>query len=485
MGLTLGIVLAVTGNTTTKINPTAAGASAAPTVTASAAATATASPTATATATAPAAAAPNLNCGVIVPPNPLSAQGLATAWQLTGPNGTDPQGTMCTMTNAAANGTFVQATIIDPRTGKLFVYNPLVITMGTTPAAAPVVPQLPQNAVVIINVGNNGNNLTLFNTPGTNSIQQGRCVNGLAGSIFGEDSYCNGPAFFRAANRDIRFGRTQIPPLGTTNAGLPCPSTRSFSAIDQDPSDNVTTSYLINGNGQTAQNNAANAAAIAGATTLLNPSDNLVVTAFIDKAVGCTPFTAPDLANNNTPATSLALSELQAARFQQQPVALVPLNDPMTLVNGAFSATKTNLYRAGVDQPPVSDAQVNSTPAMTCQNLVNLQPQFLTKEQTVLANATSPVAAVGNNLFTFLSARLSASFTNLNCTNFGLKNPVTLTLDGNGAATAATFNLTPQQATAANGGGAAAGGAGGMTSGAGGNPVPGHHHKHGQQAGGA
>jgi len=40
------------------------------------------------------------------------------------------------------------------------------------------------------------------------------------------------------------------------------------------------------------------------------------------------------------------------------------------------------------------------------------------------------------------------SFTNLNCQNFGLKNPVTVTLNG-GVATAATFNTAPQQATAA------------------------------------
>ena len=31
------------------------------------------------------------------------------------------------------------------------------------------------------------------------------------------------------------------------------------------------------------------------------------------------------------------------------------------------------------------------------------------------------------------------SFTNLNCQNFGLTNPVTVTLNGNGVATAASF----------------------------------------------
>jgi hypothetical protein len=41
------------------------------------------------------------------------------------------------------------------------------------------------------------------------------------------------------------------------------------------------------------------------------------------------------------------------------------------------------------------------------------------------------------------------SFTNLGCQNFGLTNPVTVTLDGNGAAVAATFNTTVQKANSA------------------------------------
>jgi hypothetical protein len=57
------------------------------------------------------------------------------------------------------------------------------------------------------------------------------------------------------------------------------------------------------------------------------------------------------------------------------------------------------------------------------------------------------VAGVGDNLFTFLANRLSMSFTNLNCQNFGLTNPVTVTLNAAGAAIAATFNTTMQTAT--------------------------------------
>jgi hypothetical protein len=81
--------------------------------------------------------AANVNCDIIVPANPLSAQGLASPYLLTGPGGMSPAQSGCEMTNATALGAFVQATILDPATGRLWVYDPLVITKGTTPAVQP------------------------------------------------------------------------------------------------------------------------------------------------------------------------------------------------------------------------------------------------------------------------------------------------------------------------------------------------------------
>jgi hypothetical protein len=118
------------------------------------------------------------------------------------------------------------------------------------------------------------------------------------------------------------------------------------------------------------------------------------------------------------------------------------------LVNNAFSQQKTNRYRQQLGQPAVMVSNnAADSPANYCQNMVNLQTPFLSANQTVLATGTSPVPAVGNNLFTFLANRLNMSFTNLNCQNFGLTNPVTVTLDGNGVAIAATFNTAQQTAT--------------------------------------
>jgi hypothetical protein len=84
---------------------------------------------------------------------------------------------------------------------------------------------------------------------------------------------------------------------------------------------------------------------------------------------------------------------------------------------------------------------------MYCQNMVNIQTPFLAANQTLLATGQTPVPATGDNLLTFMANRLSMSFTNLGCQNFGLTDPVTVTLGGNGAAIAATFNTTVQTAT--------------------------------------
>ena len=434
--------------------PTAAATTAVPTATA----TATPCPSATATTTAPVAAA-NVNCDIVVPANPLSARGMATPYQLTGPNGMTPAQSGCTMANAANLGAFVQATIVNMRTGQLSVYDPLVITQGTTPAVAPTVPTLPARYVATIDFGFNGTVLTQVGAT-ANTLRQGNCVNGQAGSPFGQVSFCNGTNFFAEANLLEREGKLTVPSAGTSakivasggqlGTGQTCPTVRNFDMIDQDQSDNVTTLYLLNpATGQTAQDTTANAGNVAGATTVANGSDNILVDAFLDPTLGCTPFMAPDLANNSQPTTSQALDELLSAKNQPAIAALVPENDEMVLNGqGQFDLTKTDMYRSNVDQTPVNPRNTGpDSPAMYCQNMVNIQTPFLAANQNLLATGTSPVPAVGNNLFTFMANRLSMSFTNLGCQNFGLTDPVAVTVDGNGAATAATLTTTMQKVT--------------------------------------
>jgi hypothetical protein len=401
----------------------------------------------------------NANCDIIVPANPLSAKGLATPYQLTGPAGTTPAASGCQMSNSINLGAFVQATILNPATGALSVYDPLVITQGTKSAIKPVVPRLPKHAIVTIEFGFNGTNLYQVGAT-ADALAQGNCVDGLGGSFFGQVSFCNGINFFHAALGMVHGGGMAVPFAGTTKkmvatagaigTGNTCPTTRNFDMVDQDPSDNVTSLYLLDPvTGQTAQDTAANAARMPGAKLLANGSDNALIDDFLDPALGCTPFMAPDLANHGAMTTSQALDELLAARNQPKNAALVPENDEMVLDNGGqFDPAKTDLYRAEIGQPPISgQTDASSSPQMFCQNLVNIQGPFLAANQAALAAGPSPVPTVGDTLYTFLANRLASSFDNLNCKNFGLAQPVTVVLNGAGAATQATVNTAPQTAS--------------------------------------
>src|SRR5438874_2677867 len=134
----------------------------------------------------------NTNCDIIVPAHPLTAKGLATPYQLTGHASDSPGASGCQMINSIKLGAFVQATILDTQTGALYVYNPLVVTRGTRPAVAPVVPKLPSHAVVTIDIGFNGEILRQVGaTP--NALREGNCTDGEPGSPFGQVSLCNGP----------------------------------------------------------------------------------------------------------------------------------------------------------------------------------------------------------------------------------------------------------------------------------------------------
>jgi hypothetical protein len=445
LGLVVGIIVAVqSGGHSSDLSPTALGASASPS------ASATSSTTTTST---------NVNCDIIIPANPLSAQGLATPYQLTGTGGMSPAASGCNMTNAANLGAFVQATILNTQTGALSVYDPLVITQGTTAAVTPTVPTLPADYVATIDLGFNGTDLYQVGATG-NALRQGNCVNGTAGSVFGQVSFCNGINFFREAHQLENEGKLVVPTEGTSgkivatglagSTGQNCVETHDFNIVDQDPSDNVTTMYLLNpATGQTAQDTASNAQNIAGSTLLLNGSDNTLIDTFVDPTLGCTPFEAPDLANNNTPTSSQALDELLSEKNTPLLNALVPENDEMVLNGaGAFDQQKDNLYREEIGEAPVSNANnETSSPENYCVNMTNEAPAFIQDNETLLATGQSPVTAVGDNLFTFLANRLNMSFTDLDCGNFGLTNPVTVTLNGAGAAVAATFNTAQQKAT--------------------------------------
>ena len=381
--------------------------------------------------------AQNSNCTIVVPAAPLSAAGLATPYQL---KATDPDDGPCSETNTNSSA-FVQAAIFDPATGQIAIYNPLVIDQNSVPAIPPVPPTLPDNAVVALWFGFNGDNLTQEGAD-PSVLQDSNCVNGLANNIFGQFSYCNAAAFFHAANRAIRDGKLSVPILGRANDGLPCPTVRDFFVVDQDQSDNLPVTYLISGGGLLAQNTQANAAALTGATVLGNPSDNGLVDRFLDPALGCTPWKVSDLADPGQKVPGLALNELQARAYQRRPMAMIPAGDPMVLdADGGNDLAKVNAYRRGVDQPQIQGLWRADT-ARYCRNMIRIAPARMLLDQAALTAGRSPVADEANSLFTFLAQRFVASYDTLRCANqVNLPDPVSVTLDDDGVAISATINL--------------------------------------------
>jgi hypothetical protein len=381
----------------------------------------------------------NVNCTLIVPEHPLSAQGLATPYQLVA---TDPAMGPCHEANTAQTA-FVQSAVFDVTHNTISVYDPLVIDKGTKPAIPPVVPTLPKNAIVALWFGFNGAVLTLQDTNG--SLREGRCVNGLGDSHFGQFAYCNAPAFFAAANQAVRQKALTPPPLGIARNGLECPSTRDFSVVDMDQSDNVTATYLALPNGQTAQNTAANRAQLKNFTLLVNPSDEKLLASFILPALGCKPWMVPNLADNGSPTTALPLNELQASVFQRPPVALVPAGDPMVLVNGDPNLQKLNLYRVGVDQPPVENLNQAST-GEYCKNLREIAPPRLFFDAPLTRKFASPAPDMASNLFAFLALRFNATWgaDGLNCQGLLDQPSPIIVISQNGLAIDAQIRITSQ-----------------------------------------
>jgi hypothetical protein len=500
LGLTLGIVLAVSGNNTTTVEQSALGSCASAAASASAPASAAASapaasaPAASASATAapcpsasgsaaasapaavaaavtgippinpagrpglagsnavdaagnafsfaqtPAEAANSTNCTVTVPDRPLTAAGLASPWIL---------GDGCNWANGGTEGVFIDATILAPN-GQLTVYNPLVIDQGTTPAVAPTPPTIAPGSQVILSVGYNGNGLALVGR----GARQGNCIDALGNSLINQTPQCNAVAFYRMANFEIARGLLKIPAAGTGKDGQACQTTRDFALIDQDQSDNAVASYLFDpATGKAAQATAANVAAMTGATVEQNGSDNGLLDKFVDPALGCTPFTAPNPTNPNGASSSQALNELSARQNQQGTIALLPVNNPQLLVGGQFSLAKTDTYRAETDQPLLRfNANLARNAGQYCQDMINIATPRLKLDAPMETGTASPVPDLGDNLADFLAARLSGSFDNLNCKTYGLTNPVTLTTNDAGVAIGATFNTTPQKATNTGGG---------------------------------
>lgn len=395
------------------------------------------------------------NCTVVVPHDPLGV-GLASgaAYQLLGSG--------CDETSLTNNSNaFVQVAIIDTSgtatDGTIYIYNPLIVNApgtapdgptgrSTMPAVAPVAPLLPATYKAGIWFGFNGGVLSLSDTSGGTDLLNAKCQQGL-----GQFAYCNAVAFFAAANNAIRIGHLTVPKVGTGNDGQPCPTVRSFSVVDQDQSDNLTTTYLVTSGGQMAQNNPANFSSLTGAAVLANPSDNWLLDDYMAPALGCATLGASGSFETTVPGQSVmtsqdltdpsgksfvaaqALNELVAAANPTPPVALVPLGDPFTFDSmGNPNLSNVNAYRAGVNQVAAVNAAQASTSSY-CTNLRTAGVKKLSLDRTQFTNWPSPVPSVATNLFGFVANRLVASWGLLNCQSLiNLPIPITLIIPTTG-----------------------------------------------------
>lgn len=420
-------------------------------------ATPTAAPTQGATV-APTQAAPTVaptqpqvlippNCQIVLPPYPLSYQGLITPYQLQ----TIDANTPCSMKTFPA---FAEAVILDLDTNSLSVYHPLIVDFGTQPLVQPLPFTMNPNSLVAIHFGSNGMAIKLFPPL---SIQQGNCVYGIGGlntmDQFGQFSHCNAVAFFEKVKSLILANvpmNPPIPPLGTASDGLPCPTTRDFFLVDMDPSDNVVTTYLLDpATGKVAQNNMAAQQSNPQAVVIKNGSDNLLL-ATLDKIMGCKPYQVPNLVDLTNPMnnkiSSMALDEIHAAVRQEKVYAYLPKGDPMTrvMVNNAMQPNllKLNLYRQGVFQPMVNDLAMADT-TMFCAHFTEVQLKRLQANKGLFINQPSPDPAISTHMFGFLANRFSGSYNGLNCpVLLDTPNPVTLVMINNLVADA-TFAEVP------------------------------------------
>jgi len=401
-------------------------------------------------------------CFLSVPAHPLTIKGLATPYILSGTAAQSDNPGGCT--EASPNtGILVQAAILAPD-GKAYVYDPLVITQGTAPQVAPVVPVIPQGSKVAIWVGSDDVNTQLIGDGAS------RFINGADGSNFGQMAYSKSAIkFFADATADIKAGKLVVPPLGVQSDGVACPTVSSFEVGDQDPQDNNPTTGLTNGT-LVAQNTAANRAAFPGDYVFTTGSDNELLDGFIDPALNseggsCHPWEIPSLDDPGAYEPTLAFDQLQAA-FEQSDPLVTEVSDEMTLagsgvVNGISylglheSQVKTHAYQQGVD----GNTNANDSEATYCQGLDSIFPPFLVANKAAFEAA--PSLQAGQNLANFLAQRFADAtwpmplpFPGLlpTCTQVlgGTPDPVIITsVDGNGNATSFTVNgsTTPPTTT--------------------------------------
>jgi len=177
---------------------------------------------------------------------------------------------------------------------------------------------------------------------------------------------------------------------------------------------------------------------------IINPSDELLLSEFIDPAIGCKPFTIQALDDPHTHRSTLAGNELQAHFRQHKPVALVPVTDPMTQINGAPSLNKTNKYRVGCGQHKTTtlNGPFGANGTTYCINLGKIAPPAILRQGRYTSKHKPLNPALGNTLFTFLGARFNVTWTILGCEALIHKpSPIVANYNNHGVAISLNFTI--------------------------------------------
>jgi hypothetical protein len=358
---------------------------------------------------------------------------------------------------------FADCTILDTVTGAISNYAPLIAAVGDQ-TLPPVVPTIPAQSVIGCYLGTNGLSTKVADNDNGVSLKNANCVNGdpaVPGDMFGQFVSCNGKNLMAAAKAAVDAGKLKPPLPGVGSSGHACYSTISFEMVDQDPSDNIVSTFLFTtppgaAKPVFAQATQANRAALLAMnpmgiiTEQGNPGDEGLITKFLDPAFGCKPWKAPNLADPGQMSGSFALNEIQALSFLKASMAmgatitqfgLIPVNDAMTMPKGAGSAVaKTNAYRAEIGQPPLSP-QENDGGKIFCQNFYDITARSIVSDLKILKNNPSPITTDANTLMNFMGQRYAKGYAALGCEQLiGKKVPLEGIPDANNVNTAVKVN---------------------------------------------
>jgi len=151
----------------------------------------------------------------------------------------------------------------------------------------------------------------------------------------------------------------------------------------------------------------------------------------LNSGLGCTPWLAPDLADNNTLVDSCALYELSAMYWQQEPVGFIEAGNHMvvSLINQEENLDKLNAFRLGVGMAAVTSLQ-NASTTLFCQALGTVGTarfQSWSRFDGVLA---PPDPTTATDFMGYLANRFIDTWQTLNCTGLvGFGSPVALEIN--------------------------------------------------------